>query len=166
MPYGIPGEKPEQTKWMERCVTGVMEGNPDYDKSRAVAICKANLKKNNWKVPKESESELSLREEVYELEKKLREAFMGPAYDLKPSDGPWIEDIYDTYAIVTKGSSCWKVPYTMSGDTVAVDWDNAVKVERRVVWEEAKEEASKDVKVPQVKRINNGRVVTYGGRTG
>jgi len=152
MPYGIPNEKPEQTHWMERCVTGILEGNPKYDKSRAVAICKGSLKKRGWKVPKktEGESELSMYEEMREFESKLREAFMGPSNDLQPSSGPWIEDIYDEYAIIRKGEDCWKVPYTMNGEEITVSWDKAVEVERKVVWEEEKEEASKTIKVPQV----------------
>lgn len=56
MPYNIPNETKEQTKWMESCVESVMKSNPDYDQSRAIAICKVQLKKNNWKVPKSESS--------------------------------------------------------------------------------------------------------------
>lgn len=166
MPYGIPNEKPEQTKWMERCVDGVMGGNDGMEKSRAIAICKANLKKHNWKVPKESESETSLWEEMNKFEKKLREAFMGPMNDTVSPSGPWIEDIYDTYAIVRKGDSCWKVPYTMDGETVTVNWEKAIKVERKTVWDEVSGEAEEaKTKVPPIIKRDGGRVITYGYRT-
>jgi len=56
-PYGVPNEKPEQTKWLESCVESVMKSNPDYDQARAISICKNQLKRNNWKVPK-SDSEI------------------------------------------------------------------------------------------------------------
>jgi len=57
-PYGIPNEKPEQTKWLENCVESVMKANSKYSQDTAIAICKTQLKKNNWKVPKNSEEDL------------------------------------------------------------------------------------------------------------
>lgn len=69
MPYGVPNEKPEQTKWIEKCVESVMNNNPDYDESRAIAICKAQLKENNWKVPKSEESEREIITKVPDLKK-------------------------------------------------------------------------------------------------
>lgn len=50
MPYGIDKESPEQTKWMEKCVSSVMKQNKS--KSSAIAICKAQLQKNGLKVKK------------------------------------------------------------------------------------------------------------------
>jgi hypothetical protein len=52
MPYGIDkklgGDKPSNTKWMEKCVKRVMMGS-NYSKGRAVAICKTILKKRKEK---------------------------------------------------------------------------------------------------------------------
>jgi hypothetical protein len=48
MPYGIDksigGDSPENTKWMEECVRKVMKTGKD--KSSAIAICKATLKRS------------------------------------------------------------------------------------------------------------------------
>lgn len=41
MPYGIKNETPEQTKWMEKCVSKVMKTGKDKDS--AIAICKSQL---------------------------------------------------------------------------------------------------------------------------
>ena len=158
MPYGIPNEKPNQTKWMESCVESVMGQNKDYDKSRAIAICKAQLKNNNWKV-KKGEAELSMREELWELEKKIREAITGPMTD-QPSSGPWVADVFDDYVIVEKGSSLYKVNWSLSGDSISVDWDTAVEVERKTVYDPVSEST---IKVPNVKGAH--RVITWGNRT-
>ena len=51
MPYGVDkdigGDSPTNVKFMERCVSSVMKTGKD--KSAAVAICKASLKKNKGK---------------------------------------------------------------------------------------------------------------------
>lgn len=55
MPYGLPNdldEKKEYTKWMERCVSSVMKKGKVKDKSSAVAICKYQLKKNDYEIGK------------------------------------------------------------------------------------------------------------------
>jgi len=53
MPYGIPDEKPNQTAWMERCVSGIKGTNKrtgkPYTEGDKIAICKAQLKKQGWK---------------------------------------------------------------------------------------------------------------------
>lgn len=54
MPYGVDkkigGDSPENVKWMEKCVsrvTGQKDKNGNtIDKSRAIAICKATLRKS------------------------------------------------------------------------------------------------------------------------
>lgn len=56
MPYNIPNETKEQVRWMESCVSSVMKSNSKLTQDSAIAICKAQLKKNGWKVPKDSES--------------------------------------------------------------------------------------------------------------
>lgn len=61
MPYGLKGKHnsdPALNRWMERCVSKV-EGKPGKDgkplsKSSAVAICKAQLEKMDYKVGKAS----------------------------------------------------------------------------------------------------------------
>lgn len=57
MPYGVDkkigGDNPSNTGFMEKCVAKVMEGGKD--KSSAIAICKAQLKKNKEKNKSESE---------------------------------------------------------------------------------------------------------------
>jgi len=171
MPYGIPNEKPEQTRWMERCVESVMESNPKYPESRAIAICKAQLKKNNWKVKKseEEDAELSMREELWELEKKIREAIMGPSQIVEsPPTGPWVADVFDDYIIVEKGAKMYKVNWSMSGDDVTVDWDSAVEVKRVTVYEPVKGESEEReivTKVPNIKRSPQHRRITWGPNT-
>lgn len=157
MPYGIKNETPEQTKWMERCVdsitgTNSRTGKP-YKEGEKIAICKWNLKKHGMK--KETASETSMREELWELEKKIREAILGPANDTIKG-GPWVVDIFDDYAIVENNSKMYKVPYSMDGDTVTVDWNSAIEVERKTVYDPV--EAS-------IRKVNDNRRVTYGGRT-
>jgi hypothetical protein len=160
MPYGIKNETPEMTKWMENCVdsitgTNSRTGKP-YKEGEKIAICKWNLKKHGMK--KESSSELSMREELWDLEKKIRDAIMGPSKDVvSPSSGPWVADIFDEYVIVEHGSKLFKVPYTIDGDAVSVDWAKATQVERKTVYEPTKEESSK--------KTTTTRIVTYGGRT-
>ncbi len=159
MPYGIKNETPEMTKWMEKCVdsitgTNSRTGKP-YKEGEKIAICKWNLKKNGMK--KESSSELSMREELWELEKKIREAIMGPSKEIAPSSGPWVSDIFDDYVIVENGSELYSVPYSMNGDDVTVDWTKAKEVERKTVYETKTEESGY--------KLHNTRVVTYGGRT-
>ena len=51
MPYGVDrslgGDNDKNTMFMEKCVTSVMKGGKD--KSSAIAICKAQMKKNHEK---------------------------------------------------------------------------------------------------------------------
>ena len=158
MPYGIKNETPEMTKWMENCVdsitgTNSRTGKP-YKEGEKIAICKWNLKKHGMK--KESSSELSMREELWDLEKKIRDAIVGPSKEVvAPSSGPWVADIFDDYVIVESGSKLYKVPYTMEGDAVTVDWAKATVVERKTVYEPAGSE----------KKTSTTRIITYGGRT-
>ena len=168
MPYGIKGETPEMTKWMEKCVdsitgTNSRTGKP-YKEGEKIAICKWNLKKHGMKKAEESNSELSMREELWDLEKKIRDAIMGPAKEVvSPSSGPWVADIFDDYVIVEHGSKLYQVPYTMEGDSVTVDWAKATEVERKTVYEPVEEATKKDKVPPMVQ--NGGRVITFGGRT-
>jgi hypothetical protein len=161
MPYGIKNESPEQTSWMERCVSSVQEQNPKYPKSRAIAICKAQLKKNDWKVKKSSESELSMREELWDLEKKIREAIQSPIKLDSPSSGPWIEDVFDDFIIVSKDSKLFKMGWSIKGDDVTVDWQGATEVEKVVSYEPVKSESEFKIS----KRAGSGRVITYGNVT-
>jgi hypothetical protein len=169
MPYGIPNEKPAQTKWMERCVGHISGTNPRTDKpytdSEKIAICKAQLKKQNWKVSEEIAEEQSLREQFYALEDKMRDALTPMRDMVQPSYGPYIADIFDDYVIVEKGSDLYKVPYVMKGDDVSFDWSNAVEVERRTAYDPVKEaEREKELicqtelplKRPQHRRITQG----------
>ena len=60
MPYGIKNETPEITSWMENCVdsingTNKRTGKP-YKEGEKISICKWNLKRHGWKVPKKSEN--------------------------------------------------------------------------------------------------------------
>jgi hypothetical protein len=52
MPYGVDkdqgGDDSKNTEWMEKCVTSVMD-RTGKDKSSAIAICKAQLKKQKSK---------------------------------------------------------------------------------------------------------------------
>ena len=166
MPFGVPNEKPKQTSWIEKCVASVKKSNPDYKDNRAIAICKAQLKKNNWKVPESSEeAELSMREELWELEKKIREAVMGPVDGISPTSSPYLSDIFDDYLIIEKGAKLFKVPYSMSGDDISADWDKAIEVERKTVYEPVSEaERQVITKVPNVKRGSHRRI-TYGNTT-
>jgi len=156
MPYNIPNETPKQTRWMERCVNSVMERNPDYDESRAIAICKATLKKNDWKVPDDSESELSMREELWELEKKIMDAIRIPVRDVSPAPGPFLADVFDDFVIVEMDNKLFKIPWSMSGDEVKIDWESAIEVERKTVYEPS-EAGEKGIRVP-----NGGRRIGYG----
>jgi len=161
MPYGIKNETPEQTKWMEKCVRSVMNSNPDYDESRAIAICKATLKKNDWKVPSDSDSELSMREELWELESKIMEAIGSPVREMSPVSGPYMVDVFDDFVIVEMGSKMFKIPWSLSGDNVKVDWEKAVEVERKTVYEPSESEKRK-INVPRVNAPNGGRRIGYG----
>ena len=157
MPYGIPNEKPEQTRWMEKCVSSVMDSNPKYTEDRAIAICKAQLKKNGWKT-KKGEADLSMHEELWELEKKIREAIGGPMLD-SPASSPYVSDIFDDYVIINKGSKLYKVDWSMSGDEVTIDWDSAVEVDRKTVYEPSESEMKvPDVKTPKHRRITMGNM--------
>lgn len=169
MPYGIKNETKEQTRWMESCVESVMGDNEDYTKPRAIGICKAQLKSNNWKVKKseESDAELSMREELWDLERKIREAIMGPIPIDVPSSGPWVADVFDDYVIVEKANKMYKVNWSISGEDVSIDWDTAVEVERMTVYEPVSGESEKEIvtNVPDVKRTQTGRRITWGPTT-
>jgi len=49
MPYGIPkeigGDSKKNVAWMEKCVSSIMEKQPDMSKERAIRICKSQLMK-------------------------------------------------------------------------------------------------------------------------
>lgn len=47
MPYGLEKEldTSKNNSFMEKCVKRVMEKNPSFDKGKAVAVCKATLKR-------------------------------------------------------------------------------------------------------------------------
>jgi len=164
MPYGVPNERPEQTKWLEKCVGSVMKQNPKYKESRAIAICKAQLKNNNWKV-KKGDAELSIREGLYELEKKIRDAIDLPSS--LPESGVYVDDVFDDYVIVNKDSKLYKINWSMSGDVVSVDWNKAIEVERVVSYEPVKSESEREITtdVPSIKGDTRYRRVTWGPRT-
>jgi len=160
MPYGIKNETPKQTKWMEGCVDSVMGENKSFTKSRAIAICKVQLKKSDW--DPDAISELSMREELWELEKKIREAIMGPMGD-DVERHLWVADVFDDYIIVEKENDLYQVDWKISGEEVTVNWDTAKKVERMTVYEPVKGESEHeivtkvpDLKAPQYRRITNG----------
>ena len=165
MPYGIKEETPEQTAWMEKCISSITGVNKrtgkKYTESEKIAICKFNLKKHGWKVPKEAGSELSIEQEINELEKKIRDA-IGPSPDVVPSS-VWVTDVFDDYVIVYKGDKLYKVNWSMSGNEVSVDWNSAVEVERKIVYEPVSAERKIITRVPNVKR--KYRRITYGSDT-
>lgn len=161
MPYGIPNEKPEQTRWMEKCVSSVRKDNPKYSESRAIAVCKAQLKKNNWKV-KKGEAELSMKEELWELEKKIREAVSPTDFREEPASA-WVEDIFDDFVILNKDRKLYKVDWSLSGDEVSIDWDTLVEVERKTTYEPV---GKSETKIPDIKSTDNKhRRITWGRRT-
>lgn len=70
MPYGVDkklgGDNPSNVKWMEKCVSRV-QGTKDkqghaIDKGRAIAICKATLKKSRQKNAKSEMLEINFDE--------------------------------------------------------------------------------------------------------
>jgi len=77
MPYGIPDEKPNQTAWMERCVSGIKGTNKrtgkPYTEGDKIAICKAQLKKQGWKT---SEGEIEVDLDSYYEEESTKEEKM------------------------------------------------------------------------------------------
>lgn len=168
MPFGVPNETKKQTQWLEKCVTSVRKSNPDYPESRTVAICKAQLKKNNWKVPESSDkAELSIRDELWELEKKIREA-IDP---VTPPVDTWVDDVFDDYVIIHKGDKLYQVDWSMSGDDVIIDWNTSVEVERKTVYEPVSEAERQiitevpNVKQPFVTYKSKHRRITYGHTT-
>lgn len=167
MPYNIPNERPEQTAWMEKCITSITGINKrtgkEYKEGEKIAICKWNLKRHDWKVPKSEEAELSMREELYGLEKKIRDAIMGPMKEVREQSGPWVVDVFDDYVIVDNAAKLFKVPYTIKGDEVSVDWAAAVEVERKTVYEPISAEREITTKVPNVK--GQHRRITWGPKT-
>lgn len=165
MPYGIKNETPKQTAWMERCVDSVMKGSKGMTKSRAIAICKVQLKKTG--TSEEAISEESLRQQFNDFEDKLWKALspeLRPDVCCSPRGNHYIVDIFDTYVIVAEGDKMYKLSYTINGEDVTFDWSNATEVERVTSYEPVKQ-AEKQMKVPQMPRREGGRVVTFGGRT-
>jgi len=164
MPYGIENETPKQTKWMEDCVESVMSKNKGYDKSKAIAICKAQLKKSDW--DPDAQSELSMREELWQLEDKIREAIGGGNNTMvEPAYSPYVADVFDDYVIIEKGPKLYKVDWSLSGGDVTIMWDTAVEVERKTVYEPTGESEMKYTQVPVIRSKKNTRVITFGGRT-
>ena len=164
MPYGIKNETPEMTKWMEKCVdsitgTNKRTGKP-YKNGEKIAICKFNLKKHGMK--KEASSELSMREEMWELEQKIRDS-LGRPNDISPSYGSYVDDIFDDYVVISKDNKLYKVDWDMSGDTVTIDWGTAVEVERKTVYEPVVAERE----IPKIPNIIRGTTQkrTYGKNT-
>ncbi len=138
MPYGLKNETPSQTKWMENCVGSISGTNKRtgkaYTKSEKIAICKTNLKKSGWKPSNESDSELSMREDLWKLEEKLRAA-LGYPNDIPASYGPYVYDVFDDFIIVEVSGKLFKLYWSIEGDDVTVDWNTAIEVERNVVYE-------------------------------
>jgi hypothetical protein len=166
MPYGIKNETPEQTKWMERCVSGIKGTNKrtgkPYTEGDKIAICKAQLKKTG--ASEEALSEESLRE----LENKLDRALSPGGVERPTSPSPYLVDVYDDYVIVSKNEKYYKLGYTMEGDDVSFSWESAIEVERKTTYEPVSAEREIVTKVPDVKsdnKISGGRVITIGGRT-
>ena len=159
-PYGIKNETPEQTTWMERCTKSVKTQNPEYSDGRVISICKLNLKKHGMK--KEASSELSMREEMWDLEQKIRDS-LGKPIDMSPSYGPYVDDIFDDYVVISKDNKLYKVDWSMEGDTVTIDWDTTVEVERKTVYEPVVAERE----IPKVPNIIRGTTQrrTFGKNT-
>ncbi len=160
MSYGINDETVEQTAWMEKRMssitgTNTKTGKP-YTEAEKIAICKWSLKKNG--TSNEAVSELSMRDELWALEDKIRDA-IGDSNGLVNSY-MYVADIFDDYVIIEKDSKMFKISYTLSGDDVSVDWTGAVEVERRTVYEPKAGESSKS-QLP----VDSGRRITAGSRT-
>jgi len=168
MPYGIENETKEQTQWMEKCVGSITGTNKrtdkPYTKGEKIAICKVQLKK---KGSSEAYSEESLREQFYDFEDKIRDALTPMRDMVQPSYGPYVMDVFEEYVIVEKGSDLFKVNYTMKGDDVTFDWDSAVEVKRRTVYEPVEEAEEREIvtNVPYTTPKDGGRIRTYGGMT-
>lgn len=122
MPYNIKNETKKDTEWMEKCVDSVMSNDSGKTKSQAIAICKVQLKK------KGSDSEVNLREELWDLEAKIYNA-------LGVYDGLYIADIYDEYVIIEYERLYYRLYYAVSGNEVTFNWDNVTQVERKTVYE-------------------------------
>ena len=157
MSYGINDETVEQTAWMEKRMssitgTNTKTGKP-YTEAEKIAICKWSLKKNG--MSNEAVSELSMRDELWALEDKIRDA-IGDSNGLVDSY-MYVADIFDAYVVIAKDGKTYSVPYALSGDDVSVDWTGAVEVERRTVYEPVKADASSTV--------DGGRRITAGSRT-
>ena len=160
MPYGLEDETPNQTKWMEKCVKSVMKSNPDYEKDRAIAICKAQIKKNKGKSEEwmdEATSETGLREVEDMFYKALNEDNIS-----QPSSYAYPVDIFDDYAIISKGDKHFKVPYTISDSEVNVSWEKAIEVVRKVTYEKA---SSDEVVTYVTKHTRVRGRITNGTRT-
>jgi len=160
MPYNIKNETPKQTAWMEKCVDSVMGGDKKMTKSRAIAICKVQLQKSKAEVPPEDEafSEMSLNQ----LQEALYKAIDSPSEELRPSGRGWIVDVFDSYVIVEKGDDYYKVDYSFDGDKASVNWDTAIKVERKVTYEPVSEGKSA---IPDLEAYTFKQRRTYGNRT-
>jgi len=166
-PYGIKNETPEQTKWVENCVSKITGNNKrtdkPYTKGEKIAICKVQLKKVGTS---EAYSEESLREQFYDFEDKIRDALTPMRDMVQPTYSLYVMDVFDEYVIVEKGNDLFRLPYTMIGDDVTFDWGSSVEVKRRTVYDPV-EEAEREIvtKVPSIQRKDGGRVITMGGRT-
>jgi hypothetical protein len=116
-----------------------MSGSPSMMKDRAIMVCKSNMKKHGWQVPKKTgKSEISAEQSLRDLESKIQEAMPNRNNVIQsPSNNIWVEDIYDTYIIVRSNDETFKVPYTTDENSdIQVDWSKAVEVCRKIVYEE------------------------------
>ena len=151
MPYGMLGETPEMTKMMDDCVKGVMDKSKK-SKGNAIGICKNVMKKKLSK--QKANSSLTIIDDAFEVLDKLDAAIKAnvPGY-------PYVVDFFDDFVIVSCGGmsedSMYKVNWsqTKEGD-ISVDWQNAVQVDRKVVYEPAVSH-----------KLTNGRRITNGVRT-
>jgi hypothetical protein len=168
MPYGIPNEKPEQTSWMERCVSGIKGKNKrtgkPYTEGDKIAVCKAQLKKQGWKASEESMSEESLRD----LEEKIRRALepfrSGPPKEI--STNLWVADVFDDFAIIEAGNDLFKVPWKeLKNGDIEFDFASKVKVQKILTYEQVVEESEKKEEAKKKKTTHVRKRITDGNRT-
>lgn len=144
MPYGLPNETPEMTRWVEGCVEGITgtnkRTNKPYTKGEKIAICKTQLKKQGYKTSDGSVSETSLRDienEIYDALKRdlsyTDYSPVSPSYDI-----PWLVDTYVSYVIIEDKGKFWKVPYT-ADDEISFDWEYKVQVIKKTTYESVSE---------------------------
>lgn len=156
VPYGIKGETPEQTKWLEKCVGSITGTNKrtdkPYTKDEKIAICKVQLRKHGTS---EAISEESIREQFYNIESKIYTAL---APDPVIRESPLVVDIFNDYVIVGIDEKLYKIPYVISEDDVVFNWSASIEVKRITSYEPVST-------VTKSTANTRGRVVTYGGRT-